>query len=164
MNPIAKRVKGTRRRIVAGSFFRIHLIDDSPILGCVAKDDACVSLSEDWKCFVVYIFQPGSDPRTLGVDHLLVPPLLVGRDAWTRGVFDVSQPIRASIEHVPARHCFESIMGWKFLPDGSKVVSPYFDEYCEPCERSEPCGVQALTTLSGIEGAIARALERNDKS
>lgn len=155
---VIKRVKGTRKQIIAGTFFRVHLIEGGPLLGFVAKDDACVTLSEDWKCFVVYIFQPDIIARSLSIEHLLVPPLLVGRDAWTRGLFDVSRRIQASIQGVPTRHCFESLMGWKFLPDGAKIVSAYFDEYCRPCERAEPCGIQALTTLAGIEGGIARAL------
>lgn len=63
---MVKRVKGTRRRIVAEMCVRIHLVDGRSLLGFVAKDDAYVTLSEDWKCFVVYIFQPGVNPLTLG--------------------------------------------------------------------------------------------------
>lgn len=157
-----KRIQGSRKRIRAGMFFRILLLDGRTLLGYVARDDAFTAPGGDWDCFVVYAFRPDAKPDHLTLDDLLVPPLLVTRQTWTYGVFDTSQQVQASITGVPERHCFRSLTGWEFAPDGTKIVSEYFDEYCTPCKRSEPCGIHAVTLIQGIEHDIAEGLRRLD--
>lgn len=151
-------VKGSRKRIKAGMAFRIQLTAGDHLRGYVAKDDAFLVEGGDWDCFVVYIFRPGDPDRIYTHDDLLVPPLLVSRQAWTCGLFDVSEPVCIKVDHVPDRHCFRSLTGWEIMPDMTKTVSDHFTEYGEPCAYSSPCGIHAITLVGGIAREICEAL------
>jgi len=151
-------VKGSRKRIKAGMAFRVHLSTGDHLLGYVAKDDAFLAEGGDWDCFVVYIFRPGDPDRIYTHDDLLVPPLLVSRQVWTYGLFDVSEPVSITFDRVPDRHCFRSLTGWQIESDLTKTVSDHFTEYCEPCAYSSPCGIHAATTFAGVEGRICETL------
>lgn len=151
-------VKGSRKRIKAGMAFRVHLSTGDHLLGYVAKDDAFLAEGGDWDCFVVYILRPGDPDRIYTHDDLLVPPLLVSRQAWTCGLFDVSEPVSITFDRVPDRHCFRSLTGWQIESDLTKTVSDHFTEYCEPCAYSSPCGIHAATTLAGVEARVCQAL------
>lgn len=151
-------VKGSRKRIKAGMAFRVHLTNGGHLLGYVAKDDAFLAEGGDWDCYVVYIFRPSDPGRAYTLDDLLVPPLLVSRQAWTYGLFDVSEPVSLTVDHVPDRHCFRSLTGWQIEADLTKTVSDHFTEYCEPCAFSSPCGIHAVTLVGGIEADICEAL------
>lgn len=109
---------------------------------------------------VLYIFchtraEP-CPPNPLLVSDLLLPPLIVDSEPWTRGFFaKVGSRSFGPGEKLPL-HCFM---------DKTFTTPRYFDEYAnEIAERVEPCGDRSLTTLLGIERTVRQHLQLCESS
>ncbi|HEY3820842.1 MAG TPA: GNAT family N-acetyltransferase [Polyangiaceae bacterium] len=137
-----------RREPQLGDVFAVRRGEGAEELrGCVVSTSAIVGPTHG--CIVVYLFRDDAPrPRR---DHLLVPPLLTTRGAWSRGYFVHlrSEPLLPGDYF--ERHVFCDARG------------RLYDEEARPVDAAapgEPVGEWRLFEVEEIEAAVAAALAK----
>lgn len=148
-----KVLKKTRKRPLRGDVFVFQLDDGRVLYGRVVRDDVeCLGV----RCFLIYIHDIILDttehqPEEFDTSSLLLPPMLVPQQMWTRGFFKNVESQSMAAKHELRQHCF----------DEQKHSGPdsYVDEYGKHlAKRSEPCGPAGIFTDLGVEAEVLKAL------
>jgi hypothetical protein len=86
-------------------------------------------------------------PDVLGVDQLLVPPIMTNAQPFTKGYFEVVENRPITTRDRLAQHCFVDSRGWYWDEAGKRLPGP-----CEPMGR------RVLHSFRTIDDAVSEAL------
>lgn len=142
----------SRKRLRPGDIFAYQMPDDLYRFGRVIRTDTSIA---NWPDVVlVYLYRPSSVSKLevpwLGRNNLLIPPVGTNRLGWSRGYFETVAQRPLQPDDVLPVHCFEET--WTRHPrywteDGDRLP-----------DRTEPCGVWALSSYANIDADLSEAL------
>ena len=140
----------SRRRPLPGDIFVYKMPDDRFRFGRVVRMDAVIGAFQG--CTMVYLYRPSS-PSPLPVPvlrptELIVPPEITNLQPWLRGYFQTVEHRQLTQEDMLPVDCFYSPTFRRYY-DADDNILP---------ERSEPCGIHALSSYRTIDDAISEAL------
>ena len=142
-------LKRSRRAPQAGDIFVMLPPDGFYLYGRVISTTADGGFSVP--CNLIYVYRTRSGHKAptpeLRLEHLLVPPMITDNLPWSKGYFESLEHRELASKDLLQQHCFMDTYGRYFDERHKLLPGPI-----------EPVGVSGISTLSGIDKKISKAL------
>ena len=154
LSPTNLRIlKKTRQQPKAGDIF-VFQVDQRPdeyFFGRVVATDTKIGAVRDFEAVLIYLYKTTSfnkaDIPPLLTSDLLVPPLGINKQPWTRGFFETVKSGVNQAEDLLSQHCFRDYRGWFFDEYGNRMPDPV-----------EPVGVYGVGSVGSTDMEVSQAL------
>ncbi|HMT81105.1 MAG TPA: Imm26 family immunity protein [Azonexus sp.] len=146
-------LKGSRKRLLAGDVFAVKPKGHDYLFGRVIRTDARVVSFTN--CFLVYLYNVSAKNLNqlhlsdLTPKRLLLPPLIINRLPWSRGIFMTVGNFPIDRSDLLERHCFKTYEGRFFDEVSNQLSQPY-----------EPVGIFGLWSYAALGEALSKILPK----
>ncbi len=145
-----KVLQKSRKKQSIGDIFTLQILEGKFHWGRVVSLSATAGGFED--CILIYIYSVQTDNDDvvpeLDTSQLLLPPIAINQQPWTRGYFKTIESRPLAAEDLLPVHCFYSFAFRKYYDDNGNVLA----------SKSEPCGVYGLASYRTVDDDLSRAL------
>jgi hypothetical protein len=145
-------LKKSRKKLCPGDVFVFKMPKFDYVFGRVICTDAEVDRIPG--LILIYIYKAFSEDKNkipfLDKNNLVVPPIIMNRQGWLQGYFEIVINKPLVKEDILSKHCFKStILG----------TLKYYDEYNnELIKPTEPCGQYGVSNHRVTDDEVSRAL------